>query len=102
MNSDCCSDQLIVFVVCGCFNGTLGVLRAFQLRYKTEKIRNVESSALGKEGKYTQWLKNVTNFSAMPIVPHIRIICKQSFPKSLQDECSSFILVTAFFLTFCK
>jgi hypothetical protein len=80
----------------------VGVLRAFQLRYKTEKIRNVESSTLGKEGKYTQWLKNVMNFSAIPIVPHIRIICRQSLAKSLQHECSSFILLTAFFVTFNK
>lgn len=70
-------------------------LRAINVRHKTVKIINVASSMFGNDGKYTQWLKNVVNFSAMPIVPHTSIICMQSLAKSFQHECSSFILVTA-------
>ena len=75
-------------------------LRAFQVRYKTAKIRNVASSMFGNDGKYTQWLKNVVNFSAMPIVPHISIICMQSVANSLQHECIAFIFVTACLVQF--
>ena len=61
-------------------------LRAFQVRYNAVKIRNVASSMFGNAGKYTQWLKNVVNFSAMPIVPHTSIICMQSLANSFQHE----------------
>jgi hypothetical protein len=69
-------------------------LRAFQVRYNAVKIRNVASSMLGNDGKYTQWLKKVVNFSAMPIVPHTSIICIQSLTSSFQHECIAFIFVT--------
>ncbi len=71
------------------------LLRAINVRHKTAKIRKDASSMFGNDGKYTQWLKNDVNFSAMPIVPHTSIICMQSRAKLLQHECSSFILFTA-------
>lgn len=61
-------------------------LRAFQVRYNAVKIRNVASSIFGNDGKYTQWLKNVVNFSAMPIVPDTSIIFVHSLANSLQHE----------------
>jgi|YelNatPaOPRAMG01_1025707.scaffolds.fasta_scaffold78000_3 hypothetical protein len=62
-----------------------------QARYPTDVIRNVVSSAFGKDGKYTHWLKNVTNFNAIPTVPVTATIFRQSWTSSPMVLCICFI-----------
>jgi hypothetical protein len=50
----------------------------------TAEMRKVESSEFGIDGKKTQWLKNVANLSAMPIVPHTKMTSMQSCSRWFQ------------------
>ncbi len=57
-------------------------------------MRNVESNAFGNDGKYTHWLKNVMNLSAIATVPHTNTINTRSCPSSLQLLCIGSICVS--------
>ena len=73
-----CSDRFFVY-------------KTQRTKYAELKIRKALSKTFGKEGKYTQWLKNVTNFNAIPTVPKKNIISNMLLSRPFQFLLSVFM-----------